>query len=131
MAARLPIVGGDNGNWGTILNQFLRVSHQSDGTLGPDVVGSAQLTSDAVTANLGVNGVANGSLLSVDATRASGVRWVLPASASSSVSSSLTGVCIEQNGAYPTRPAEFANVKFVGVNDPGSAAQDGDEWIKL
>src|SRR6266581_1890521 len=33
MSARLPSVGGDSGNWGTILNQFLQVGHNSDGTL--------------------------------------------------------------------------------------------------
>jgi len=31
--ARLPSVGGDDGNWGTILNQFLQVSHNTDGTI--------------------------------------------------------------------------------------------------
>src|SRR5581483_1509822 len=31
--ARLPSVGGDDGNWGTVLNQFLGVAHNSDGTL--------------------------------------------------------------------------------------------------
>jgi hypothetical protein len=31
--ARLPVVNGDDGNWGTILNQFLGVAHNSDGTL--------------------------------------------------------------------------------------------------
>lgn len=30
--ARLPVVGSDTGNWGTILNQFLQVEHNSDGT---------------------------------------------------------------------------------------------------
>jgi hypothetical protein len=30
---RLPIPGGDDGNWGDILNAYLRVSHNSDGTL--------------------------------------------------------------------------------------------------
>lgn len=30
--ARLPNVGGDNGNWGTILNEFLEVEHNTDGT---------------------------------------------------------------------------------------------------
>jgi microcystin-dependent protein len=30
--ARLPTVGGDNGNWGTILNEFLEVEHNTDGT---------------------------------------------------------------------------------------------------
>lgn len=31
--ARLPTVGGDDGNWGTILNEFLGVAHNTDGTL--------------------------------------------------------------------------------------------------
>lgn len=31
--ARLPSVGGDNGNWGTVLNSFLQQSHNSDGSL--------------------------------------------------------------------------------------------------
>jgi hypothetical protein len=40
--ARLPVVGGDAGNWGTILNTFLQVSHASDGTLNSGVVGATQ-----------------------------------------------------------------------------------------
>jgi hypothetical protein len=31
--ARLPTVGGDSGNWGTILNQFLQVEHNANGTI--------------------------------------------------------------------------------------------------
>jgi len=31
--ARLPIPGSDDGNWGEILNEFLLVEHQTDGTL--------------------------------------------------------------------------------------------------
>lgn len=31
--ARLPTVNGDEGNWGTVLNTFLSVGHNSDGTL--------------------------------------------------------------------------------------------------
>jgi len=33
MPARLPIVGSDFSNWGTVLNQFLQVGHNSDGSL--------------------------------------------------------------------------------------------------
>ena len=40
--ARLPVVGGDAGNWGTILNTFLQVSHASDGTLNSGVVSATQ-----------------------------------------------------------------------------------------
>lgn len=31
--ARLPVLGSDDGNWGKILNDFLRVEHNSDGSL--------------------------------------------------------------------------------------------------
>ena len=30
--ARLPSVGGDTGSWGTVLNEYLSVGHNSDGT---------------------------------------------------------------------------------------------------
>lgn len=33
MVARLPTPGGDNGTWGDLLNEYLTVSHASDGTL--------------------------------------------------------------------------------------------------
>lgn len=33
MTARLPIPGGDDGTWGNVLNDFLDVSHNADGTL--------------------------------------------------------------------------------------------------
>lgn len=31
--ARLPTVGGDNNDWGAVLNEFLEVSHNGDGTI--------------------------------------------------------------------------------------------------
>ena len=33
MSKRLPIPGGDTGNWGVILNEYLSVEHNPDGTL--------------------------------------------------------------------------------------------------
>ncbi len=33
MSVRLPTVGGDDGNWGDLLNTYLLVSHNADGTL--------------------------------------------------------------------------------------------------
>jgi hypothetical protein len=43
--ARLPNVGGDRGNWGTILNDFLSQSHTSDGGLKRSALPNAS-TSD-------------------------------------------------------------------------------------
>lgn len=41
MAQRLPTPGGDDGTWGTILNGFLEVSHNADGTLATSAVTAA------------------------------------------------------------------------------------------
>ncbi len=46
--ARLPSPGGDKGTWGTILNEFLSVDHNSDGTIKTVAVskgGTGQTTS--------------------------------------------------------------------------------------
>ena len=41
--ARLPTVGGDSGNWGTVLNEYLETAHNTDGTLKLDVQTIADL----------------------------------------------------------------------------------------
>jgi hypothetical protein len=41
MSQRLPVVGSDNGTWGTVLNGFLGVSLNSDGTLATAAVSAA------------------------------------------------------------------------------------------
>lgn len=48
---RLPTPGGDNGNWGEILNEYLSQSLASDGSLKNNAVGAAQLQEHSVTAN--------------------------------------------------------------------------------
>lgn len=64
--ARLPIPGSDDGTWGALLNEFLGVEHNADGTL--------KLNS-AVEGVVFHNGTAGGG------TRPSGfarVRWINP-----------------------------------------------------
>jgi len=56
--ARLPIPGGDSGKWGDILNNFLHIAHNSDGTLktvGLSKGGTGATTPEAARANLGIN----------------------------------------------------------------------------
>lgn len=54
--ARLPIVGGDAGNWGTILNEYLQVSHASDGTLNSATVGATQANLPSLAGGLLLRG---------------------------------------------------------------------------
>lgn len=57
--ARLPNVGGDDGNWGDILNDFLSQSHDDAGNLKPNSVDSDALSPNSVTAAA----IANGSVV--------------------------------------------------------------------
>jgi hypothetical protein len=50
MTQRLPTPGSDDNLWGTILNEFLEVSHNSDGTLNSSALSAAGVE---MTANKG------------------------------------------------------------------------------
>jgi hypothetical protein len=55
MTTRLPVPGGDDGQWGKVLNEFLSVSHSSDGTLK----NSALATTEKISKKGQVNGYAS------------------------------------------------------------------------
>lgn len=59
--ARLPIPGGDSGDWGTILNDYLTQVHNTDGSLKDNVVTGAALAPNAVDATV----IADGSITNV------------------------------------------------------------------
>jgi hypothetical protein len=57
MSVRLPTPGGDTDNWGDVLNTFLEVSHNGDGTLQNSAISQ---TGGLITAQVGAaNGVAS------------------------------------------------------------------------
>ena len=64
MASRLPTVGGDDGNWGSVLNQFLQQGHNTDGTLKNNITpGTVQTTAtDAVINTLNRYDATSGNL---------------------------------------------------------------------
>lgn len=49
---RLPYPGGDNGQWGQILNDFLSASHAADGTIKSDSVSATQIQDGTITEEL-------------------------------------------------------------------------------
>jgi hypothetical protein len=53
--ARLPEPNGDSGVWGSVLNDFLTVSHNADGTLKPVAVADGGVTNVKVAANAAID----------------------------------------------------------------------------
>lgn len=53
MAHRLPTPGSDNGSWGYVLNDFLSVSLDADGTILPAALSSVSGNSRVITAITG------------------------------------------------------------------------------
>lgn len=64
--ARLPVPGSDQGQWGTILNDFLTQAHSNDGALKDGTVTKSKLSASGGT---------NGQVLSTDGTNLS---WATP-----------------------------------------------------
>lgn len=84
--ARLPQPGADDGLWGEILNDYLVVSHNSDGTVKNDAITSsaiqdnsiagAKLQDGAVTIDkLADSAGTDGQILTLDSLSSGGFKW--------------------------------------------------------
>lgn len=74
--ARLPVPGSDDGTWGQLLNDYLSVAHDTDGTLKANAVdASAMQDSSIPAAKLNVSGGVDGQMLTKDSTQAGGLKW--------------------------------------------------------
>lgn len=100
---RLPTPGGDDNQWGDILNDFLVKSHTSTGTLKPDTVGPTQLQDNSVTSSaLAPNSINNASLADNSVTTpAIADTTVTKVKLSSSVQASLDNADAAVSGTAP------------------------------
>jgi hypothetical protein len=103
--SRLPEPGKDSGVWGEILNDFLAQSHNDDGGIKSDTVGSTQLKNSSITvAKISANGVAGATTY----LRGDG-SWSTPAGGAQSLAA--TGV---KTGAYTAAAGELVPVDASG-----------------
>lgn len=84
--ARLPVPGADDGVWGDVLNEYLKVAHDTSGELKPDAVTPSALQDSSVageklqdnsitTDKLDVSGGSDGQVLTKDSGASGGLAW--------------------------------------------------------
>ena len=143
---RLPQPGSDDGTWGTILNDFLTQSHNSDGSIKDAVVTEAKLHPDVqaklnatpTAADIGLGNVDNTSDAAKNSASAtitnktiSGSSNIISGISQSSVTSLTSDLAAKApladspryllfNGGWPDRPADNRATLFLG----GAAATD-------
>ena len=100
---RLPVSGADDGTWGNVLNDYLSIEHNSNGTL-KKAADIAQAKSDAASA-LSSAQTANTNLTTH--------------TAASDPHSSASYAILAGGGRRI----------FVQATDPAGSAQNGDIWI--
>lgn len=113
--ARLPTPGGDDGNWGAILNDFLAQSHKSDGTIKDGIITENQLDS---TTRDKINATASGGATNLSvSTAASTVTIVSDTGTDATISTANTSVAGVLSAADKTKLDSIAAAATANSSD--------------
>lgn len=122
--SRLPTPGGDAGDWGSILNDYLGVSHASNGTLNAGVVSDANIAANAAISKTKLASSVQASLTSADsALQPSNNLSDLGSAATARTNLGLGTAATQDSSAFLTAPAGPAD----GQALVWSSAQQG--WV--
>ncbi len=116
---RLPTPGGDEGNWGQILNEYLSAAHKPDGTLKDSVITTSNLAQeiktklDVIAGQQGATG-ATGPTGPQGPSGATGPQGIVGATGPSGAPSTIPG---------PTGPTGATGAAGVGVPTGGTTGQ--------
>ena len=143
---RLPQIGGDDGNWGIILNDFLSQELSADGSLkirtngvldakvntNDSRLSDARLTIKKDGTSIGARknfNLIQGSGVTLTAADNAGTDTVDITVAATNSGSSVGGnLLYNSSTGWPARPSGVASVTWVGPSAPPSAIS-GDMWL--
>lgn len=123
--ARLPTPGGDDGNWGDILNEYLSVAHSSDGSLknvGISDGGTGATNAADARTNLGVASQADLDSHTGDTTNVHGITDTSDLVTSADISGKLDKAGDTMSGNLNMDGSQITNL--------GTTTNDGDAATK-
>lgn len=134
MTPRLPIPGADSDTWGEILNDFLSVSHDTDGTVKPEAITTTSLQDSSVSGTklqdtsvtstkLDAGVGTNGQVLTYDSTSTSGFSWAAATVPDDSVSTAKLEDASVSNAKLQDN--SISNTKLQDTSVSGAKIQDG------
>lgn len=131
--ARLPQPGGDSGNWGDILNDYLRQAHKTDGSLQDDTVTSSVIQDGAITnSKVADSALAKSKLDSEVQTSLAKADSALQSIADSSITSAkIVDDAITTAKLAPTVRAQLSNLATDPNASYASVRLEQDQWVPL
>lgn len=122
--ARLPNPGGDDGQWGNILNDFLGQAHDTSGALKADSVGTPQIQDGSVIATkISGVGASSGQVLSFNG---SAVGWATSSGSGSVPDADVsTKGLVQLAGDLSGTAASPSVAKVKGITISGTAPTTG------
>jgi hypothetical protein len=117
-SARLPLVGGDTDQWGTVLNEFLNVSFSENGTLRNNTVNTSNIISSAITAEKLAPLSVNSTHIALNSVNGAQLADTLTLDSGLTISGSAYGLNIETVNVTISGNSTFSSHVGIGISNP-------------
>lgn len=124
--SRLPIPGGDDGQWGTVLNDYLSQSLAADGTVKPGTVGASQIA-DGTVSEAKLDAAVQAKLNSATS---SGVTSVNTRTGAVTLTKSDVGLGNADNTSDANKPVSLATQTALNSKEPSVTAGSTGQYYR-
>ncbi len=120
--SRLPTPGGDENVWGEVLNEFLKVEHNTDGTLKAGITSADKVKLDGIQSGAQVNSV-------VSVAGRTGAISLTKSDVGLSSVDDTADLDKPVSNAVAVELAKLGRTITASTQPPSGTPVDGEEWV--